>query len=201
MGAKTVKEYTDGKLKWLLAQAEHPQKACLAKLRKGVGKIPGELPELWGILLDKLPEELEGASGEPSKAEWAIYLSLTLYALHQQGCALPAQNMNKYGSTLGGAVRRLVEEDVDAPAETSATKRLNRLATSMNMQEASNHLRGIVQMLRAKGIELDYVQLADDLYQFQFPDQATRVKLRWGQDFYRNLDETKTDGKKNGKGE
>ena len=48
-----------------------------------------------------------------------------------------------------------------------------------------NHLRGLIQLLRSKEIPLDYVDLAGDLYEFQMPGGAARVRLRWGQDFYR----------------
>lgn len=54
-------------------------KARLANLRRGVGKLPGELPELWGSFLDGMPEELLSRNGEPTYAEWAVYLTLTLF--------------------------------------------------------------------------------------------------------------------------
>lgn len=60
-------------------------RAQLAMLRRGVGKKPGDLPELWGILFGDLPEEFLSVSGEPTREEWAVYTALTLYALHQQG--------------------------------------------------------------------------------------------------------------------
>ena len=47
-------------------------------------------------------------------------------------------------------------------------------------------LCGLIQLLRSEDIPLDYVELAGDLYEFQTPDGAARVRLRWGQDFYRN---------------
>ena len=33
--------------------------AELANLRRGVGKVPGELPELWGSFLQEMPDELK----------------------------------------------------------------------------------------------------------------------------------------------
>ena len=57
-------------------------------LRRGIGKMPGDIPELWNILFDGLPEELMSKVGDPSYAEWSIYTALTLYALHQQGLSL-----------------------------------------------------------------------------------------------------------------
>ena len=63
-------------------------RAALAKLRRGIGKKPGEMPELWGVFLNKMSPELFSRTGEPSRAEWAIYISLTMFALHQQGSPL-----------------------------------------------------------------------------------------------------------------
>ena len=34
-------------------------------------------------------------------------------------------------------------------------------------------------------VRLDYVRLAADLYDLQFPEASQRVRLRWGQDYYR----------------
>ena len=34
---------------------DHPRKAALAELRRGVGHVPGELPELWGSFLQEMP--------------------------------------------------------------------------------------------------------------------------------------------------
>ena len=42
------------------------QKAALANLRRGIGHLPGELPQLWGEFLLDLPEEMHGWDGHPS---------------------------------------------------------------------------------------------------------------------------------------
>lgn len=191
MDVKAVKGYVAGRLNWLAAQPEHPQKANLANLRRGVGKTPGELPLLWGLMMDGLPEQMQSKTGEPTQEEWAVYLALTLYALHQQGHPLPAENMNRPGIGLGSAVRRLVKEGEDL-GESRAIKRLNRLANAADIRAAAAHLRGIVQLLCAEGIPLDYAQLAADLYMLRSPTCASRVKLRWGQDFYRTKTDTDT---------
>lgn len=184
----TIRTYVARRLNWLQGLPEHPQKAALANLRRGVGHAPGDLPELWGNFLQDLPPELESESGAPTRGEWAIYLALTLYALHQQGHALPGESMHQENARLGSAVRRLVKPD-EKPEESSVLRRFNALATAADMPERAQHLRGIVQMLRAEGIPLDYVQLAAELFELQFPDGAQRVRLRWGQDYYRRPDE------------
>jgi CRISPR system Cascade subunit CasB len=55
----------------------------------------------------------------------------------------------------------------------------------------SQHLRGTVQLLRGEGISLDYARLAGDLYLYQNSNYQTDVRLRWGQDYYRKLNQTK----------
>lgn len=155
-------------------------KAMLANLRRGIGKKPGEIPELWGIILNELPEELYHNSGEPSVGEWAVYLSLTMFALHQQGSAEP---VHCAGDSLGCVAAKL-DEDHDDEGKERVLRRFGPLVTAKDMPELANHLRGMVQLFKAKGIPLDYVKLAEDLYYFQKPDEKKKVQLRWGQDFY-----------------
>lgn len=177
-----LKQYMENRLRWLQTLPEHPRKAQLADLRRGVGHAPGELPELWGAFLQEIPEKLQGKNDEdtPTKAEQAIYLALTLYALHQQGQTV---SMYKEGEGLGKAARLLVPSGQE-PGESSIQKRFNMLATATQMPEISHHLRGMIQLLRANGIPLDYVQLAADLYDLQIPEAIPCVRLRWGRDFY-----------------
>ena len=165
-------------------------RAELAQLRRGVGRQPGELPALWGSFLAEMPEELRGTDG-PSKAEWAIYLALTLYALHQQGANRAEGSMNQPGQTLGSAVRLLAEKTVNGEdqaekeadeekwAESSVCRRFNILATADSMPEISHYLRGMIQ------------QLAVDLYRLQFVESAPNVRLQWGRELYALKNEQK----------
>ena len=160
-------------------------RAQLANLRRGIGRKPGDMPELWGMLFAEMPEEMLSQNGQPTREEWAIYTALTLYALHQQSSKISEQNMHEAGkpeNRLGRTVARLVkneEKDRDRIA-----KRLNAFATADDMLTAAHHLRGLIQLLRAEEIPLDYVHLAENLYDFQNPDFRPSVRLEWGQDFY-----------------
>lgn len=81
-----VKSYVRRRLEsWQHEPNPHQIRADLANLRRGIGKAPGDLPELWGLLFRDFPEELMSSTGEPTWAEWAVSGALTLYALHQQG--------------------------------------------------------------------------------------------------------------------
>ena len=166
MKTQDVRTYTEQRLRRLQTLPDNQRRAELAKLRRGVGHRPGELPELWGSFLLGMPEGFQGNNG-PTAAEWAVYLALTLYAVHQQGNDQP---MNRPHSTLGRAVRQLAERNTSAGqdwTEASVLRRFNALATAEEITEISHHLRGMIQLLSAAkdgAIPLDYPQLAVDLH-------------------------------------
>ena len=184
---KQVEQYVRARLhRWQGEKNEHILRAELANLRRGVGKRPGELPELWGLMLGGFPEELMSRTGEPTWAEWAVSGALTMYALHRQGAG---RDVHADGQSLGRALCILARADGRLEA---VQRRFNAFATARSMPECMHHLRGLVSQLRSADIPLDYVRLAGDLYEFQMPDGAARVRLRWGQDFYRDMNK---DGK------
>lgn len=153
---------------------------------------PANCRNCGGSFLLEMPESFQGRSA-PSAAEWAVYLALTLYAMHQQGNDRP---MNCPGNTLGRAVRQLAERNSAGQdwTEASVLRRFNALATAEEITEISYHLRGMIQLLSAAkdgGIPLDYPQLAADLYELQCTDPRyaqtpANVRLRWGQDLCRD---------------
>ena len=147
MKTQDVKLYAAQQLHRLQALPDNQRRAELAKLRRGIGHAPGELPELWGSFLLGMPESFQGRSA-PSAAEWAVYLALTLYAVHQQGNDRP---MNCPGNTLGRAVRQLAERNSAGQdwTEASVLRRFNALATAEEITEISHHLRGMIQLLSA----------------------------------------------------
>ena len=176
-----ISKYMNKQLKSLISQiGSAGGKARLARLRRGAGKAPGEIPELWGEFLNGTPEEMYGRYGEPSRAEWAVYLALTMYALHQQG---NSESIHSEGMTLGKAAAKLMTENSDDERER-VLRRFGPIVTAKDMYELSHHLRCLIQLLASKGISLDYVQLADDIYQFQFDSERKKIQLKWGRDFY-----------------
>ena len=155
----------------------------LAELRRGIGKKPGELPQLWGYFLESMPENFYGDK-EPSRAEWAIYTVLTLYALHQQGKSLETDVMYQEGQTFGKAVANLVHNEND---KERVIRRFNTIATAASIEETVHYLRCMIQLLRNENIGLDYPALAGNIFLYQFPEFSSQVRLKWGQDFYSNL--------------
>lgn len=173
-----VYSYTAGKIEYLMSIADTGAgRGIMASLRHGMGRKPGELPELWGIIFDRIPDELIGQR-EPSYAEWAVYTALTLYALHQQGNEF---NANAQNVSVGSAAARLIKKDEDMKR---IINRLNLVITSVSPEDLAYHLRGIIQLLKSENIPLDYAQLAKELYLFHNQDYAGNIKLSWGRDFY-----------------
>ncbi len=182
---KQIRNYVKKQMEMLAGDAGTldlgSSKAQLAQLRRGVGKRPGELPELWGIFLRNMPEELMGKEGRPSYAEWAIYTALTLFALHQQGHSEPMHAEGEE-NRLGRAVKKLAHGEEE---EENVRRKFSIAARSDDMEELSYHLKTLVRMLGSNDIKLDYEDLAKDLYRFQFENDTDQVRLKWGQDFYR----------------
>jgi CRISPR system Cascade subunit CasB len=184
-----VSEYVEKKIKALKKQRESAVRAALAKLRRGIGKPPWSIPELWGLVFSDISIEIDGKSKEFTAAEKAIYAAMTLYALHQQGKDVKQFPMSEKGASFGAVIRRLaIARDGEQWDEGPVRRRFIQAATSDGVEEFAVHLRGLVQLLRAEGIPLDYPKLAEDLYWFHFPASRDRASRSWGLEFYRKND-------------
>lgn len=180
--AKQVKSYIKYQITRLFeSKNDSAVRATLAKLRRGIGKPPGSIPELWSVTLEGLPENLSKKNEDPTFSEWAVHTTLTLYALHQQGKDLRNNCMNKEGESIGISIRKLIKNEDD---ETRVKRRFDAAATSDSLGEFAHHLRGLIQMLKAEDLPLDYPKLAEELFLFQFPERRDYVRLNWGRDFY-----------------
>jgi CRISPR system Cascade subunit CasB len=190
--AKQARSFVKRKIiRMIESKAQSEVRATLAMLRRGIGKAPGSMPELWNVTFGGLPETLLSKNDEPTKGEWAVHTALTLYALHQQGKDPGRQCMQKEGENLGVAARRLV--DREKSNEEAVIRRFQSVALSDNFERLSWHLRGLVQLLKSKDIPLDYPALTEDLYWFHLNDRRDRIRLKWGQDFYRSTEAVSED--------
>lgn len=192
--ADALERFVIKKVSWLTKNpsSQAPgQRAALAKLRRGAGHSPEEVPEAWEITLADLPEELLGREGEVSWAEQAIHTALTLFALHQQG---KSESVSRKGVSFGTAARRLVLPDKSN--EQTIKRRFDAALTSKDFAEFSRHARSLVQLIKAKEGYLDYPQFAKDMYWYQNPEFRNRIMLKWGQDFWAPIkeDQDQTEG-------
>jgi CRISPR system Cascade subunit CasB len=157
--------------------------AALARIRRGAGKPPGQTPDLWGLTGTELLYAAApdwGESARMIRAENAMHVAVTLWALHQQSHR-EADMHQTGGAELGGAVRRLMPDgDIDEPIR----KRFVRAATASSLDVLAQRLREIVLLLRANAIPLDYGVLAERLFQWQQPGGQAQVHRTWGRSFH-----------------
>lgn len=178
-----LQRYVEGKITYLRDQARDAErKKCLAIMRRGIGKKPGDDPALWGMLFEEMPENYIGRKEGPEELEWAIYATLTLYALHQQGKDIKELPMHLPGQSLGKACALLTLKDLDS--QEAVRRRFNAVATAQNIEALLHHLRMLVQILKSKDIPLDYISLAQDLWLYQLPNRDENVRLAWGRAYY-----------------
>jgi len=166
----------------LLDEDSSYSRAMCARLRRAIGKPPGAVPDIWEITLTGMPEQWRSSDdGMVSHAEWAIHTALTLYAIHRQSAE---GSVNKKGESFGKAIAQLIRRDSNRL--DSVKRRFNAVATATDFTELAHHARGIIQLLKQDNRQpMDYPSFAQDLFWFQMPGGADRVRLRWGEDFYK----------------
>ncbi|MEV0633808.1 type I-E CRISPR-associated protein Cse2/CasB [Streptomyces sp. NPDC050619] len=163
--------------------------AALARLRRGAGKEFAQVPDLWG-LIDTGPLHRTAEDGgrplndqELTRAENAVHVAITLWALHQQSRpkGMHQPNHREKPRGLGTAVRRLMPPgDITEPV----LKRLIRAGNAPDLTTLSQRLRDIVLLLRGEDIDLDYALLAEQLCHWQEPGGRDAVRRAWGRSFH-----------------
>jgi CRISPR system Cascade subunit CasB len=182
---KQTARFVSGKIRRLSQSGnESAMRASLARLRHGIGKTPGSNPDLWEVTLRDMPEEIAGSGNRPSASEWAAHIALTLFALHQQSKDIRTQPVHEEKISLGTACGLLARRNDN---QDRIKKRFDKVLTASSIEELAHHLRGIVQLLSAQGLSMDYADLAESLYVYQMPDGPDGVRLKWGRDYYAQL--------------
>ena len=159
--------------------------AALARIRRGAGKPIHALPDLWGLTVtDAFYSALEGKASvsERDKAEQAVHIAVTLWALHQQSRRDAPMHVAG-GPQLGRAVRALMPgDDLDDPIR----QRFVRLGTSASLEVLAQRARDVVLLLRQNAQPMDYGMFAEQLYRWQRPSERMRVHQAWGRNFHAN---------------
>ena len=162
-------------------------RAVMARLRRGVGKDMGELPDLLGFVL---PDETISDYGDTErKIEKAMYTAITLYAMHQQGIDSCVSSGLQDGddavsnsNSFGHMIRKLV---LRKPGDAEAVqRRFNKVLSAKDMTELSVHARSLIKLCKREKLTLDYPGFAFDLYRVQTEESRRNVLLSWGRDYY-----------------
>jgi CRISPR system Cascade subunit CasB len=165
--------HTDGQGRW--GERGNPPGADLAALRRGIGREPGSVPEMWPYYTTLTTD---GAITQRLRAE---HLALTLFAVHQQGQSQP---VHRAGVGLGTAVLALRRDDKSSPE--AVDRRFAAAATATSLDEVTHHARGLITQIRGLTPPpgLDYTRLCDDLRSWQSPQGRTTVRRRWGAQYF-----------------
>jgi CRISPR type I-E-associated protein CasB/Cse2 len=116
---------------------------------------------------------------EATPFDWALYISVSTFAVHQQGKTTP---MNVRGKAFGTALKELADLRELAPVERRAFSVLQ----ASQPKRLTTNLRALIAMLRDADIGFDYVRFAYDLEALLNPAaDSSAVSRAWGRDLHR----------------
>src|SRR4051812_24984458 len=127
--------HTDGEGSW--GRKGAPPGDELAALRRGIGREPGTVAQMWPYYT-RLNDR-----GQLTAELWAEHLALTLFAVHQQSQGRP---VHRHGVSLGAAVLALRRSGKFS--EEALDRRFGAAATATTVGEVAHHLRGLITQLR-----------------------------------------------------
>ena len=185
--AEDVKRWVRWVIPHRLSGREPVAVAARAQLRHGAGKEAGAVPSIWAYTLESQRPGL--CDLKPSWGENAVHTALTLWARHQGSNAAPMHMVEAKEAprSFGAAVRALAEKGRGdkRPEEAPVYRRLSSVVAAQAFGALAHHLRGIVDLLEAAEIPMDYGLLAADLFEWQIPQYRSAVTRRWGRQFAR----------------
>ena len=163
-------------LEYLTKLRDRDDRAALAALRKGVGKPPGTVVEMFRYVVPF-------TGGRSSRWDQNAHFILgSLFALHPQ----------KGGRGNMGEVFRRIKGKTDSESVEG------RFMALLNCHEdlLQNHLRHAVSLARSKEVPVNWDELFKDLRNWKHPDRW--VQRKWAESYWGGPTESK---KTNGKSE
>jgi CRISPR system Cascade subunit CasB len=157
-------------LQALVEREDRIDRPALAALRSGLGKRPGEAPQMFPVLVPLLP---------PGRLwpwdETCAYTVASLFATHP--APWRGAGDGRWDRNLGASLGKLR----DASDSEGPERRLVALL-NCNANDLSEHLRGVIALLRGKDIAVDWQRLAYDLLDWDRPSRE--VQRRWATAFW-----------------
>ncbi|MHB1007514.1 MAG: type I-E CRISPR-associated protein Cse2/CasB [Chloroflexota bacterium] len=142
--------------------------AALAALRRGLGKRPGEAPEMFPYVVPWLP----------AKCGWweerCFYAAASAFAVHQVSWS-PAETSER--TNFGASLARLA-----AKMETGGVERRFQAMLNCHRDDLPAHLAHLVTLLKSKEVPVDWAQLLHDIRQWGREDRA--VQRDWAGAFW-----------------
>lgn len=167
----------------LLETGDSSARATLAHLRRGVNLSPGSSPEIWEITQFESVVDEECLPNSPTAAEIATHSALCIFAWHQQG---QSAEMHIEGSDFVSRVAELVIESGQDETGT-IRRRLNSALTARSIDKVLYEVRGLIILLRNESFAIDYGSLAQDIFEYQLPFRADRIRLKWAREYAKQI--------------
>ncbi|MCS7294254.1 MAG: type I-E CRISPR-associated protein Cse2/CasB [Dehalococcoidia bacterium] len=149
--------------------AERQDRAALATLRRGLGKAPGTVVELYPFVVPYLPPQAT------DRDAWPYFVVAPLFALHPVDW--PQDNENRprnFGDSVGWLLQRVPERT------TGLTARFRRLLQA-ELEELPEQLRHLVTLFVPWRVPVDWARLLRDLSRWDDPERA--VQRAWARAF------------------
>ena len=83
------------------------------------------------------------------------------------------------------AIRKLIDAGSRDDQDSPVMRRFHALGTASTFAEIAYHARGLIQLMRAKDIPLDYGMLAQDFADLLVTSRQNSVRLRWARQLYK----------------
>lgn len=164
---------------------EGGNRAALAALRRGLGKRPGEAPEMYPYLIPLLPPDIDRGSEWGEESYYIVAALFALYPSIQRKAADEKDNLGATMRSLARAIQRERNPRGDEDGDKSVERRFVALLNATTI-DLSEHLRHAVSLIKSKGDASINVNWAQLLYDVQdWDDPRHRVQLRWAGAFWR----------------
>ena len=117
----------------------------------------------------------------------AVVGAMNLYARHQQGgetgvaIVLQEEGEAARRRSFGWSCRMLANKLDNAE---TVLRRLQGIEAASDFDGIMYQARGLVDLMRARGVRVDYGLLARDLYLVQFDGVRDHVFMAWSRDYY-----------------
>lgn len=160
----------------------------ISKLKRAVGTEPGcDRVGAYAIAFDGAPSHLIGTGEEPSMEEWAVHISLTLWAMHQSAKPrlVHVRRSTANDTSLGAGAYRLAKATGKRLETGEMSRQMTALVSSSDIVDLEQNIRRLISQFRAHDIDCDYALLADQILAFAHEESRASVKRQWAREYVR----------------
>jgi len=159
-------------------------RATLAMLRRGLGKEPGEAPEMYRYVQPRLAAVAEWDEGR-------YYLVASLFAAHQVNWH-ETDTPDPRRLNIGASFRQFINAK---PESSDSTQRRFEALLECDREELPIHLRHAVSLLKSGDTWIHWEQLLRDIAQWNC--EGKPVQRRWARAYWNGQSPDETDADSN----